>query len=89
VVHNPARAREVAAGAIREAAVKMNNPPDLINVALETLVSQSLELPGFTTLDEMAARVAGHGNAAEGGLAPPHAGRHWRAENPPSLTQHA
>ena len=23
------------------------------------------------------------------GLAPPHAGRHWRAENPPSLTQHA
>jgi hypothetical protein len=48
VVHNPARAREVAAGAIREAAVKMNNPPDLINVALETLVSQSLELPGFT-----------------------------------------
>jgi hypothetical protein len=34
-------------------------------------------------------RVAGHGNAAEGGLAPPNAGRHWRAENPPSLTQHA
>jgi hypothetical protein len=33
----------------------MNNPPDLINVALETLVSQSLELLGFTTLDEMAA----------------------------------
>jgi hypothetical protein len=57
VVHNPARAREVAAGAIREAAVKMNNPPDLINVALETLVSQSLELPGFTTLDEMAATI--------------------------------
>lgn len=57
VVHNPARAREVAAGAIREAAVKMNNPPDLINVALETLVSQSLELPGFTTLDEMAAAI--------------------------------
>jgi hypothetical protein len=40
VVHNPARAREVAAGAIREAAVKMNHPPDLINVALETLVSR-------------------------------------------------
>ena len=35
----------------------MNNPPDLINVALETLVSQSLELPGFTTLDEIAAAI--------------------------------
>jgi hypothetical protein len=40
VVHNPARAREVAAGAIRDATVKTNNPPDLINLALETLVSR-------------------------------------------------
>lgn len=41
VVCDPARAREVAAEAIREAAVVKNNPPDLINVALEMLVAES------------------------------------------------
>jgi hypothetical protein len=31
--------------------------PDLINVALEMLVKASSELPGFSTLDEMAGRI--------------------------------
>jgi TnpA family transposase len=57
VTYNPAKAREVAAEAVREVAEKMNHPPDLINVALEMLVAQSLELPGFTTLDELVATI--------------------------------
>jgi TnpA family transposase len=57
VTYNPARAREVAAKAIREAADKMNNPPDLINVALEMLVAESLELLGFTVLDRLATKI--------------------------------
>jgi hypothetical protein len=32
-------------------------PPDLINVALEMLVKASLELPSFSTVDELASRV--------------------------------
>lgn len=54
VVHDPQRARTVAANAIRSAAEVKNNPADLINVALEMLVKASLELPAFSTLDEMA-----------------------------------
>jgi hypothetical protein len=50
VVHDPERARAVAAEAIRSAAAVKNNPPDLINVALEMLVKESLELPAFSTL---------------------------------------
>ncbi|HEY5262041.1 MAG TPA: DUF4158 domain-containing protein [Solirubrobacteraceae bacterium] len=57
VVHDPERARAVAAEAIRSAAEVKNHPPDLINVALEMLVKESLELPAFSTLDEMAARI--------------------------------
>jgi TnpA family transposase len=57
VVYDPKKAREVAAAAIREAAVVKNNPPDLINVALEMLVAQSLELLGFTVLDRMATTI--------------------------------
>ena len=44
VVHDPQRARAVAANAIRSAAEVKNNPADLINVALEMLVKASLEL---------------------------------------------
>jgi hypothetical protein len=55
VVHDSRRAR--AADAIRSATEAKNNPPDLINVALEMLVKASLELPGFSTLDEMAGRI--------------------------------
>jgi len=56
-VLDPERARQLAAGAIREAAQVKNHPPDLINVALELLVKESLELPGYTTLDELAATI--------------------------------
>ncbi|MGH3609997.1 MAG: DUF4158 domain-containing protein, partial [Pseudonocardiaceae bacterium] len=62
VVYDPGRARQVAAQAVREAALVKNNPPDLINVALEVLVSNSLELPGFTTLDAMVSRIRGEVN---------------------------
>jgi TnpA family transposase len=46
---------EVAVRAIREAAQTMNDPADLINAALEELVRQRVELPGFSTLDRLAA----------------------------------
>lgn len=57
VAHDPERARAVAADAILSAAEVKNNPPDLINVALELLVKASLELPWFSTLDELASRI--------------------------------
>lgn len=63
VTYNPARARRIAAEAIREAARVKNHPSDLINVALDRLVEASLELLGFTTLDEMATRIRGEVNA--------------------------
>src|SRR5436189_137085 len=46
-----------AEAAIREAALVRNHPPDLINVALERLVEASLELPAFSTLNEMATSI--------------------------------
>jgi len=64
VVFSPQRAQAVAAEAIRGAAEVKNNPPDLINVALEMLVKASLELPGFYTLNEMASRIRGEVNSA-------------------------
>ena len=64
VVHDPERARAVAAAAIRAAAEVKNNPPDLINVALELLVKESLELPGYSTLDELASRIRNEVNTA-------------------------
>src|SRR6266542_1206872 len=63
-VFDPERARLVAEGAIRAAAGVKNHPPDLINVALELLVKESLELPGFSTLDRMAAAIRAEVNAA-------------------------
>ncbi|MEV3927741.1 hypothetical protein [Actinomadura coerulea] len=47
------RARALAAAAIRRTAEKQNHPPDLINVALEQLLEALLELPRFSTPDEM------------------------------------
>src|SRR5699024_11484733 len=38
-------------------------PIYLINVALDRLVEASLELPGFTTLDEMATRIRAEVNS--------------------------
>jgi len=64
VVHDPERARAVAAAAIRTAAEVKNNPPDLINVALEMLVKASLELPGYSTLDDLASRIRREVNTA-------------------------
>jgi hypothetical protein len=55
--YEPAAARAVAGEAIRAAALRKNNPPDLINIALEQLVHDGYELPGYTTLDEMAAAI--------------------------------
>ncbi len=56
VKYNPAQARGLAEEAIREAAATKDNPADLINVALDVLVSKGCELPGYTTLD-LAART--------------------------------
>ncbi len=64
VVLDPERARAVAGEAIRVAADAKNNPPDLINVALEMLVKASLELPGFSTLDVMASQIRTEVNTA-------------------------
>ena len=49
--------RGLAENTIRAAAATKDNPADLINVALEELVRSRCELPGYSTLDEMAARV--------------------------------
>jgi hypothetical protein len=58
-----ARARALAEQAIRAEAEVKNHPPDLINVALEVLVREGLELPGFSTLDGIAARLRAEVNA--------------------------
>ena len=63
VTYDQRRARAVAEAAIREAALVKNHPPDLINVALERLVEASLELPAFSTLDELAASIRAEVNA--------------------------
>jgi TnpA family transposase len=57
VTYDSARVREVAGQAIRKAVQAKDNPADLINVALEELVRARCELPGYTTLDAMAATV--------------------------------
>lgn len=38
---------------IRESAYRMDNPADLINVAIEELVKEHYELPGFNTLERL------------------------------------
>ena len=50
-------ARAVAEEAMRAEAAVKNNPPDLINVALEKLTESSLEFPAYSTLDNMCGRV--------------------------------
>ena len=52
VKYNAAKARTLAEEAIRAAAQAKDNPADLINVALDMLIRQGCELPGYTTLDE-------------------------------------
>jgi hypothetical protein len=42
---------------MRRAALVMDNPADLINVAIEELVRQRFELPAFSGLNRLAGRV--------------------------------
>ena len=48
---------DVAARAILEAAAVMDNPADLINVAIEQLVRDRIELPAFSALDRLTRRI--------------------------------
>jgi hypothetical protein len=57
LVYGPARARGIAATAMEEAAPVRASVVDLVNVALEELVRAGLELPGYSTLDRMAASI--------------------------------
>jgi hypothetical protein len=58
------RARALAEAAIREAALVRNHPPDLINIALERIIEASLELPAYSTLDDMATTIRAEVNEA-------------------------
>ena len=49
--------RRVAAEAVAEAALTMDDPADLVNVAVEYLVKERFELPAFSTLDRLARKV--------------------------------
>jgi hypothetical protein len=60
---DPDRSRQVAVDAMQAAAGTRSYPPDLINVALEGLVKESLELPGYDTLDEICSQVRAGVNA--------------------------
>ena len=64
VTYDQRRARALAEAAIREAAQVRNHPPDLINVALERTIEASLELPAYSTLDEMASTIRTEVNEA-------------------------
>jgi hypothetical protein len=64
VTYDSARVREVAEQAIRKAVQAKDNPADLINVALEELVRSRCELPGYTTLDALAATIRTEVNGA-------------------------
>lgn len=49
-------ARQQAARAVLKAAQTMDNPPDLINVAIEVLLKERRELPAFSTLELLVRR---------------------------------
>jgi hypothetical protein len=57
VKSDKAVSRDVAEAAVRAAAQAKDNPADLINVAIEQLIRKRRELPGYTTLDWMVARI--------------------------------
>lgn len=50
-------ARRLAAAAVADAALNMDDPADLINIAIEELVKERCELPAFSTLDRLARHV--------------------------------
>ncbi len=54
----------VAGAAIERSACVMDNPADLINVALEALVKERIELPAFRTLDTLVSDIRTRVNAA-------------------------
>ncbi|WP_239341833.1 DUF4158 domain-containing protein, partial [Frankia sp. CiP3] len=64
VTHEPAEVRAIAEVALRAAAQVKDNPADMINAALDELVKARCELPGYTTLDTMAATVRTEVNTA-------------------------
>jgi Tn3 transposase DDE domain len=49
--------RHIALKAISEVVLVMDDPADLINVAIETLVKENCELPAFSTLDILVRRL--------------------------------
>jgi hypothetical protein len=57
MVWEPARVRVVVESAMREALASKDNPADVINVAVQALIEHGCELPGYSTLDELAATV--------------------------------
>ena len=50
-------ARKLITGTVFEAARVMDNPADLINAAIESLIKESYELPAFSTLNRLARRI--------------------------------
>lgn len=48
---------QAVAHEIERAAYTMSDPADLINVAIENLIEQRFELPAFSTLDRLVARI--------------------------------
>lgn len=57
IKHEGNHLRRVTVEAMYKAAQVMENPSDLINAAVETLLAEPAELPAFGTLDRMAGRV--------------------------------
>ena len=49
--------RHIARKAVSDVVMIMDDPADLINVAIETLVAKNCELPAFSTLDILVGRV--------------------------------
>lgn len=50
-------ARRVASETMRETALSMDDPADLINVSIEELIKERYELPDFSTLDRLARHI--------------------------------
>jgi hypothetical protein len=52
-----AAARQIAEQAVRQAAQRMDDPADLINVAIEVLIQQRYELPAFHQFERMVGHI--------------------------------
>lgn len=51
------KGRELITKIVEESALRMDNPADLINVAIEELIKKCYELPGFNTLDRLVSHL--------------------------------